>query len=143
MDNVEKAVEIYDEGFSCSQAVIAAYCEQFGLDSDTALKISSGFGGGMHLNQTCGAVIGAFMVIGLKYGRNKAEDADAKIKTYKLMADFTIKFKEYHKYIGCSDLLGCNLTKAEGLQKAKELNLFKTKCPDYVKSAAKILEEIL
>ena len=61
MTNADKAAAIFKEGFSCSMAVLGAYCEQFGLDKNLAYKVSSGFGGGMHLDQTCGAVTGAFM----------------------------------------------------------------------------------
>ena len=60
MSNADSAGAIFGEGFSCSQAVLAAYCEQFGLDKELALKIGSGFGGGMHLDQACGAVTGGF-----------------------------------------------------------------------------------
>ena len=80
MNNADKAAGIYKEGFSCSMAVLGAYCEQFGLDKNLAYKVSSGFGGGMHLDQTCGAVTGAFMVLGLKFGRTRADDIEAKMK---------------------------------------------------------------
>ncbi|MBW8001003.1 MAG: C_GCAxxG_C_C family protein [Planctomycetes bacterium] len=143
MSEVEKAVEIYGQGFACSQAVLGAFCEQFGLDVETAYKISSGFGGGMHLNKTCGVITGAFMVIGLKHGRTKADDTEAKVKTYKLMAEFTGKFKAKHKYIGCTALLGCNIATEDGLREAKEKDLFKQLCPDFVKTSAQILKEIL
>ena len=143
MSDVDSAVNLFEEGFSCSQAVVGAYCEQFGLDKETAFKISSGFGGGMHLNQTCGAVTGAFMVIGLKYGRSKVEDSMAKRKTYELVAEFAEKFKARHGYLGCTALLGCNISTEEGLKKAKEKNLFKTVCPAFVKSAGEIMEELL
>src|SRR4030043_140228 len=96
MDNADKAAATFREGFSCSQAVLGAYCERFGLDKEQAYKISSGFGGGMHLDQTCGAVTGAFMVIGLKYGRTRADDIAAKMKTAKMVAEFAKKFKERH-----------------------------------------------
>lgn len=143
MSNVGKAVEVFKEGFSCSQAVLGAYCEQFGLDKKTAYKISSGFGGGMHLNQACGAVTGAFMVIGLKYGRTRADDVEAKMKTTKMMAEFAKKFKARHGSISCTELIGCNVSTPEGFEEAKKKNLFKQLCPKFVKSAAEILEEIL
>jgi C_GCAxxG_C_C family probable redox protein len=143
MSNVEKAVEAFKEGLSCSQAVLGAYCERFGLDKKQAYKISSGFGGGMHLDQTCGAVTGAFMVIGLKYGRIRADDVEAKMKTIKMVNEFAKKFKERHGSISCTDLIGCNVSTPEGFEEAKKKDLFKQLCPKYVKSAAEILEEIL
>jgi C_GCAxxG_C_C family probable redox protein len=143
MSKVKKAVEVFKEGLSCSQAVLGAYCEQFGLDKKQAYKISSGFGGGMHLDQTCGAVTGAFMVIGLKYGRTRSGDIEAKMKTAKMVVEFAKKFKERHGSIGCTDLIGCNISTLEGFEEAKRKDLFKQLCPEYVKSAAEILEEAL
>jgi len=75
MDEVEHAVSCFKDGFSCSQAVLSAYGEQFGMNREMALKVSGAFGGGMgHLGETCGAVTGAFMLVGLKYGKTRVED---------------------------------------------------------------------
>ena len=144
MNNADKAAGIFKEGFSCSMAVLGAYCEQFGLDKNLAYKVSSGFGGGMHCDQTCGAVTGAFMVIGLKYGRTRADDIEAKMKTAKMTNEFAKKFKARHgSSIGCTDLIGCNISTPEGFEEAKKKDLFKQVCPKYVISAAEILDEIL
>lgn len=143
MSNADKAAATFKEGFSCSQAVLGAYCERFGLDKMLAYKISSGFGGGMHCDQTCGAVTGAFMVIGLKHGRTRADDVEAKMKTARLTAEFAKKFKERHGSVGCTELLGCNISTLEGFEEAKKKDLFKQLCPKYVISAVEILEEML
>ena len=143
MSNSDKAAALFGQGFSCSQAVLAAYCEQFGLDKEQACKISTGFGGGMHLDQACGAVTGAFMVIGLKYGRTRADDTEAKMKTARTVAEFAKKFKARHGSIGCTELLGCNISTIEGFEEEKKKNLFKQVCPKYVTSAAEILDEML
>jgi len=143
MSNAEKAAAMFKEGFSCSQAVLATYCEQFGLDKKQAYKISCGFCGGMHLYQACGAVTGAFMVIGLKYGRIRAGDVEAKMKTAKKVVEFAEKFKARHGSIGCTELIGCNISTLEGYQEAKKKDLFKQVCPKYVISAAEILDEML
>ena len=134
----------FEEGFSCSQAVFSAYAEQFGLDRETALKISGGFGGGMgRMAQTCGAVTGAFMVIGLKYGAIDAEDKETKEKAYALVREFSDRFKSRHGSISCQDLLGCDISKPEGEKVAREQKLFETICPKLVKDAAELLEEML
>lgn len=143
MSATEKALALQKEGFSCSQAILAAFCEQFGVDKNTALKISSSFGGGMHLNQTCGAVTGALMVIGLKYGRTKADDTAAKMKNIEVATKFANKFKARHKTLSCTELLGCDISTPEGLQKAKDNNLIKQFCPGYVQSACEILAGLL
>ena len=143
MGNADKAAATFKEGFSCSQAVLGTYCERFGLDTKQAYKISSGFGGGMHLDQTCGAVTGAFMVIGLKYGRTRADDVEAKMKTAATVVEFAKRFKARHGSIACTELLGCNISTQEGFEEAKKKDLFKQVCPQYVISAAEILDEML
>jgi C_GCAxxG_C_C family probable redox protein len=134
----------FEEGFSCSQAVFSAYAEQFGLDRETALKIAGGFGGGMgRMAQTCGAVTGAFMAIGLKYGAIESDDQEAKDKAYDLVREFADRFKLRHGSIICQELLGCDISKPEGLNAARDQGLFKTICPRLVRDAAEMLEEIL
>ena len=97
----------------------------------------------MHLDQTCGAVTGAIMVIGLKYGRTRADDIEAKMKTAKMANEFAKKFKARHGSISCTALIGCNISTPEGFEEAKKKDLFKQVCPKYVISAAEILDEIL
>ena len=83
LTRADDAAAIFKSGFSCSQAVCCAFAGDFGIDRDTALKFSCSFGGGMgHTGNTCGAVTGALMVIGMKYGRTSPEDLAAKDKTY-------------------------------------------------------------
>jgi C_GCAxxG_C_C family probable redox protein len=144
MSKVEKALACFKEGFSCSQAVFSTYSEGLGLDRLTSLKISQAFGGGMaHLGETCGAVTGAFMLIGLKYGRTRAEDLAARERTYDLIRKFVEDFKGLHGSIQCRRLLGLDLGTEEGMRLAKEKNLFQTLCAGYVKNAAEIIEDIL
>jgi C_GCAxxG_C_C family probable redox protein len=144
MNKAEKAVALFKEGFSCSQAVFSAFSKDFGLDRNTSLKISQPFGGGMaHLGEACGAVTGAFMLIGLKYGRTKADDLAARDRTYAKMRQFTDRFKALHCSIQCRCLLGLDLGTEEGMRLAREKNLFQTICVKYVQDAATIVEEFL
>jgi len=144
MNKAEKAVALFREGFSCSQAVFSAFSEDFGLDRNTSLKISQPFGGGMaHLGEACGAVTGAFMLIGLKYGRTKADDLAARDRTYAKMRQFTDRFKALHCSIQCRCLLGLDLGTEEGMRLAREKNLFQTICVKYIQDAATIVEEFL
>jgi C_GCAxxG_C_C family probable redox protein len=144
MDKIQKAIECFEEGFSCSQAVLSAFCEPLGLDRESALKISQSFGGGMaHMGETCGAVTGAFMVIGLKHGRTRADDDPAKEKTYEIVHEFVQKFLAKHGSIVCKELLGYDLGKEDEEKDAQEEGLFEKICPDLVQSAAQILEDLL
>ena len=95
------------------------------------------------MGETCGAVTGAFMVIGLKYGNSKAEDNPSKEKAYSLVREFADRFQSRNGTIGCRELLGCELSTPEGRALAREKNLFATICPKLVQDAAKIIEQIL
>jgi C_GCAxxG_C_C family probable redox protein len=139
----EEAVERFRKGFNCSQAVLSSYGEQFGLECDKAFKVATGFGGGMRMGGTCGAVSGAFMVLGLKYGNTTAEDKKAKAKTYTKVEEYTNRFKVRNDSVTCRELLGCDLTTPEGMKEAKDKGLFSTICPKIVQDAVEILEEIM
>jgi C_GCAxxG_C_C family probable redox protein len=139
----EQAVERFRKGFNCSQAVLSSYGEQFGLECDKAFKVATGFGGGMRMGGTCGAVSGAFMVLGLKYGNTTAEDKKAKAKTYTKVEEYTNRFKVRNDSVTCRELLGCDLTTPEGMKEAKDKGLFSTICPKIVQDAVEILEEIM
>lgn len=144
MDKVEQAVSCFKEGFSCTQAMLSTYGLEFGLDHEIALKIAGAFGGGMgRMGEICGAITGAFMVIGLKYGNTSAEDSQAKEKTYSLVKEFVDSFKSRNDSIVCRELLGCDISTPEGMELAKEKNLFTTLCPKLVSDAAEIIEQIL
>jgi C_GCAxxG_C_C family probable redox protein len=144
MTKVAQAVSTFNEGFSCSQAILTAYGIDFGLDRNTALKISSAFGGGMaRMGETCGAVTGALMVIGLRYGSTNAEDKNAKEITYEKVNEFVKNFNGRNNTIICKDLLGFDLSTPEGKKAVSEKDLVKTKCPKFVQDAAEILEQLL
>jgi C_GCAxxG_C_C family probable redox protein len=144
MSRAQYAVESFKEGFSCSQAVVAAFSDLFELDRQKALKISQAFGGGMaRMGLTCGAVTGAFMAIGLKYGRTRPEDEEAKEKTYALVHDFIREFKARHGSIVCRELIGVDLGTAEGHKQAIESGVFENLCCQYVQDAVEILDRIL
>jgi len=144
MNKVESAVFSFNNGFNCCQSVLLAYCQEFGLDSHVASRLSTGFGGGMgRMAGVCGAVTGAFMVLGLKYGKMRAEDNEPKQKTYKLIRKFAEKFKARNDSIICKDILECDISTRQGLRTAREKALFSKLCPKFVQDAAEILEEML
>jgi C_GCAxxG_C_C family probable redox protein len=136
---VDLAVQRLANGHSCAQAVFSAFAEQLGMEYETAVKLTAGFGGGMGLGLVCGAVSGSVMALGLKYG---GVDRPAKEQTAKLVREFTDRFKAQRKSLDCHDLLGGDIGTPEGLQAAKDRKLF-TVCPGIVADAAKILSELL
>jgi len=144
MNRVERAVSCFKEGFSCSQAILSTYGEQFGLNREMALKVSGAFGGGMgRMGETCGAVTGAFMVIGLKYGKTKVEDEQTKERAYNLVKEFVDKFRSRNGSIVCRELLGCDISTPDGMKIVREKKLITTLCPKFVQDAAEIIEQIL
>ena len=144
MTNVEDALSLFKNGFRCSQAILSTYGLQFGLDQELALKLASPFGGGMgSLGNTCGAVTGAIMVIGLKYGNSKVGEIKKKEKANQITKDFVEKFKSRNGSIMCKELLNCDISTPEGRNKAIEEKLFIEICPNLVRDSAEILEELL
>jgi C_GCAxxG_C_C family probable redox protein len=136
--------ERYFGDFNCSQTVLTAFCEELGLDREAGLKVSCAFGGGLsHNDSVCGAVTGALMVIGLKYGKFLAEDTAARDRTYALAREFIARFKSEFGSISCTDLIHYNLSSAEDYAKAREAGVFKSVCMPLVKRAIEIVEEII
>ena len=144
MTNVEKAVSLFMNGFRCSQAILSTYGTQFGLKPEIALKLASPFGAGMgSLGNTCGAITGAYMVLGLKFGNTRASEIKKKEKAYEVVKEFVKRFKSRNDTIFCRELLNCDISTPEGRNKAIEEKLFIELCPKFVQDSAEILEEIL
>lgn len=144
MKKTDSAVQCFTSGFNCSQAVFSTYCSELGLDEEMALRIARGFGAGMgFIGETCGAVTGAFMLIGLKYGKVYAEDNDAKEKTYSLVQEFTRRFKAINNSVKCKELLAYDISIPEEMNIVLEKQLFSTICPKLVKDSSEIIEDLL
>ena len=124
--------------------MLSSFGEQFGLARELALRVAGAFVGGMaRMGETCGAVTGALMAIGLKYGMTQAKDEAAREKTYKLAQEFMTRFKARHNSLVCRELLGYDLSSPEGRKGAYEKGLFTTLCPQLVRDAVEIVEQIL
>ena len=138
---IGSAVACFNDGFNCSQAVFSTYCKKAGIDKKTALQVACGLGAGMGRQQeTCGAVTGAYLVLGLRFGQFLNDDVAAKEKTYSLVQEFARQFVERNGTTICRDLLGIDLTngdKQEAMKRVKDI------CPKMVRDAAKILEDML
>jgi len=135
----ERALELFQSGFNCSQAVLAAHSSDFNLDPEIALRLASGFGSGIARRQEmCGAVTGALMVSGLRCGRATLEDTGAVERAYADAQRIIQGFVELHGTVSCRELLGCDLTTSQGRQKAAAAGLFATKCARFVADAARL-----
>ncbi len=144
MTRARKAADIYKQHFTCSQAVLVVFADDFDLDRDTALRISCGMGGGMgRTDRVCGAVTGAIMVLGLKYGMTDPNRQEDKLGTYGKVREFIERYTVSCGSIGCTDLIGCNLSTPEGLERCKIEELADKVCPPLVEEAVRILEEMV
>jgi C_GCAxxG_C_C family probable redox protein len=144
MTKPDEAADCFKAGFTCSSAVFSAFSDELGLDAETARKCSCGFGAGISkTGNICGAVSGAILVIGLKYGKTKQGDDAATEKTRGLVREIIQKFRERHGSVNCTELLGYNLSNPDEYEKARVKKLFVTKCPELVRDAAAILEKIV
>jgi C_GCAxxG_C_C family probable redox protein len=145
MDRADKAREIMASGrMNCAQTVLSIFCEELGLTIDMALSLAQGFGGGMgHNSLTCGAVTGAYIVLGLEHKNTAANPRENVNKTYALMNEFNQKFILRHKSLNCGQLTGYDLSTEAGLAAAREKKIFATLCPGLVQDSVKILEGLL
>jgi C_GCAxxG_C_C family probable redox protein len=124
--------------------VLSSFGDQLGLERELAFRVAGAFGGGMaRMGETCGAVTGALMAIGLKYGMTQAKDEGARDKTYKLAQEFMTRFKARHRSMVCKELLGYDLSNPEGRKAAHDKGLFTTLCPQLVRDAVEIVELLL
>ena len=141
----QKALKYFKEGFNCSQAVLTALGTDMNFSEDQCLRISCAFGAGMGRQQlTCGAISGALMVLGIKYGKSLNEDESKKANTYKKSKALMDQFTDIHKTICCKELLlGLDLHNPDEYAKIKDLGLFESRCTQYVSDAVCIAERIL
>lgn len=140
---MKSKVDLVDDQFSkfnCAQTVLSLFADELGMDKKTALKIASGFGGGMTCAETCGAVTGSYMVLGMKYGHSTS-DAMEKAKIKLQVQRFNSEFEKIHGSLICKKLTGFDISKQGEANAANEAGVFRTKCPGFIKTACSILEE--
>ncbi len=141
----QHAMELFKQGYNCSQAVFAAFCDEIGMDFETALKISSPFGAGMgRLREVCGAVSGMFMVAGMKYGCTDPKDHKAKAEHYKLIQSLARQFKEKNGSLICRELLGLQKEENSHIPQARTKEYYKKRpCAELVGYAATLIEKTI
>lgn len=144
MEKQEKALDYFRQKFNCSQAVFTVFGKDHGLAEDDCLKMSCAFGGGMGRQQdTCGAVTGALMALGLKYGKALNDPEEKKQKTYALTREFFQRFTELNGSVNCKVLLdGLDMNDPEDHHLIMERKLFDINCEKYVADAVTITEDI-
>lgn len=143
-NNVERATKRFLEDYNCAQSVLSTFGPELGLDYNICFKIACPFGAGIARKQEiCGAVTGAIMVLGLKYGRGEEDGQITKEKNYQIVLEFISKFEERNNTINCFKLLGYDMNTEEGRKIINEQDLFHTVCVNFVKDAVEIIDELL
>ncbi len=155
MDKKEMAQQYFKEGYNCAQAVFLAYAPDYGMDKETALKMSSSFGAGMgRMREVCGAASGMFMVAGLASGSADPKDMAAKTKNYELVQQLAEVFRSKNERgsMICRELLGLDSEKPavsaasiEGSKPEERTKEYykKRPCIDLVGDACEALDEVL
>ena len=145
MNHEEKAKELSKEGYNCAQSVFGAFCDETNIDLQTALKLSSSFGGGMgRLREVCGAVSGMFMVAGVLYGYDNPTDQKTKADHYARIQILAKEFREQNESIICRELLGLQGKDTTPIPEARTKEYYKKRpCIDLVGDASKIMENYI
>ena len=147
-DRMQRAVELFMEGYGCCQSVFCAFADLYGLDRDMALRLSAGFGGGVgRMRMMCGACSALVLLAGLERGQTRGEDREGKAACYQLTRELLEAFRQQNGSIICAELLQMNGVKAEsGTSKPAERNAeyYRVRpCARKVESAARVFAEYM
>jgi C_GCAxxG_C_C family probable redox protein len=145
MDKSEIALKWFDNKYNCAQSVLTAFAKELDMPEDELLRVACAFGGGMGRQQhTCGAVTGAAMVLGLKFGKGINDSDDKKLQTYEKTVELFDEFTRLNGSVNCRILLNnLDMRDANDYNTIIEQNLFNTSCRKYVADAVKITERII
>ena len=144
MTHKEKANELLQQGYHCSQALFGAFANDLGMDLKTAFKISTCFGGGMRQGGTCGCITAAMLVLGMTLGFYDAQDKEQEIYGNKKTDEFVKRFSQkMDGDVSCRDILGKDISKPEGLAAIRKEGLILKKCPRAINISIELLEEML
>ena len=137
MTKGENARKLFCNGCNCAQAVFASFCEETGLDIETALKLSSSF-------EVCGAVSGMFMVAGMLKGYSDISDTAKKAEHYRLIQEMAKEFEDEFGSIVCRELLNLRKKHDDPQPSERTKEYYKSRsCADFVEYAAQIAKEKL
>jgi len=145
LSRVEQAAATFEEGYTCAQSVFVTYADLFGMDRETALKLSSPMGGGVgRMREICGVVSAMALLAGLKEGNTDPDNDDGKERIYLLTRQMADKFQEQNGSIICRELLGIEGREESARPSKRTKEFYETRpCARLVASAARIVEEML
>ena len=139
----EKAVTLFEEGWTCSQAILAAFGECIELDWDTAVLLGRGYSGGIsRMGRTCGAVTGAILIVNC-VADGAPDEATARTRVTEAGRDLVRRFEERFGTIDCKGLLGVDISTEEGYRAFQEQKMCPDVCRDFVGAAAAMVEDLI
>ncbi len=141
----EYALTLFKSGYNCAQSTFAAYADLLGMDTETALKMSSAMGGGIgRMREVCGAVSAMAMLAGLKEGNADPENEEAKEHIYALVRRMSALFKEQQGTIICRELLGIEGMEESAKPSVRTPEFYASRpCGRIIACAAEIIEDVL
>lgn len=143
MEKSEQAKELFLSGYNCAQSVLLSFADELKFSKELAQKMAAGFGGGMGKRQeTCGAVTGAIMVMGLLKGEQVSNNDELKSEAYAAVKELSRRFEAEFNTTRCRDLIGCDLNTPEGSAKFRDEKIMENVCAGCVQKAVTIVESI-
>ncbi len=144
MTHKEKAEELLQQQYHCSQALFGAFAGDFGLDLKTAFKVSTCFGAGMRQGGTCGCITAALMILGMGIGFYDSQDREQERYGNKMTEEFIRRFTEKMNHrVYCRDILGKDITIPEEMAEIRQQGLILKNCPNVMQISIELLEEML
>lgn len=143
-DAKEIALKRFAEKFNCAESALLGVTEAMGIEDACIPRIATGLGAGIgSCGEACGAVSGAAMAIGLKFGRERADDLDSKTLCYAKVRQLVEEFEKEFGSVRCFELTQCDMRTEEGKARAKELDLHNALCPRFVALAADVAQRLI
>lgn len=143
-ENETIARKYFLSGYNCAQSVFLTYSKKYGFDNETALKLSSSFGGGMgRMREVCGAVSAMFMIAGLEKGYTNNNNDEEKAQHYKLIQNLANKFKEKNGTIICRELLGLDIDNNPIPSKRTSQYYQDRPCEEIIADACNLIDSVI
>ena len=147
-DRIQRAVELFMQGYGCCQSVVCAFADLYGLDEEMAFRVAAGFGGGVgRMRMMCGTVSALVILAGLERGQTRGEDREGKAACYQLVRELLETFKQRNGSIICAELLQMQGVKAEtntAQPDERNAEYYRVRpCARKVESAARVFAEYL
>lgn len=145
MSQAEQVAQNMKNGYNCAQSIVKAYAKEVGIENEEeVVRMAAAFGAGIGRNgYVCGAITGAALIIGKKYGNNEPVDTARREKAYEVINKLVEIFEQEYRTVMCKDLISIDMKNPEELKKTRENGVFQNQCPAFVLLSGRALDELL